>query len=201
MASQIPTNFSITPSDRIRHKGQQPYVVWFTGLSGSGKSTLADAMEKELFRMGLHTYILDGDNIRNGINSDLSFSAIDRSENIRRIAEISALFLDAGIIVLASFISPYQEDREKAKAIIGADNFIEVYVSTPLQVCESRDVKGLYKKARAGEIKSFTGISSRYEPPISPDIEISTANTSKEQAVKKILEYITQRCIVGTLPV
>jgi len=199
MSDLLQTNFSITSLNRIRHKRQQPYVVWFTGLSGSGKSTLADILEKELFRLGFHTYLLDGDNMRNGINADLTFSSEDRSENIRRVAEISKLFLDAGLIILASFISPFREDREKAKAIIGADKFVEIYVSTSLEVCESRDVKGLYEKARAGKIQNFTGVSSPYESPTYPDIEIDTNQLSTEKAVKKILELLIKRFVKSAI--
>ncbi len=157
-------------------------MLWFTGLSGSGKSTLANLVEIALHKQGISTYILDGDNIRQGINKDLSFAPKDRSENIRRIAEISNLMLDAGLLHLAAFVSPYIKDREKLKQIVGPDNFIEIYVNTSLAECERRDVKGLYKKARAGEIKNMTGISAPYEAPVNPDLEVITDG----QPLKKV---------------
>ncbi|WP_299256533.1 adenylyl-sulfate kinase [uncultured Aquimarina sp.] len=169
---------------------QTPRLVWFTGLSGAGKTTLANALHKKLSEQGFSSYVLDGDNIRCGINRDLSFSPQDRSENIRRVIEIASLFLDAGIIVITAFISPYEKDRQKAKNKIGKANFIEVYLSTPLDVCESRDVKNLYKKARSGEITDFTGINAPYEVPISADIKIDTSNLSIEKSVDKILKCV-----------
>ncbi|WHH57496.1 adenylyl-sulfate kinase [Petroclostridium sp. X23] len=183
----------ITREIRSRQKGQKPLTLWFTGLSGSGKSTLANEVEKRLVAMGKHTMLLDGDNIRHGLNKNLGFKEVDRVENIRRIAEVSKLMNDAGIIAITSFISPYKNDRENAKEIIG-DEFIEVFVSTPLEECERRDIKGLYKKARAGEIPEFTGISSPYEKPDNPAIEIDTSKHSIEEAtdilVKQILKYM-----------
>lgn len=170
-------------------KEQKPCVIWFTGLSGSGKSTLAEALEKELTLLGHHSYVLDGDKIRTGLNKDLSFLPQDRSENIRRISEISALFLDAKVNVIGSFISPYEKDRELVKQRVGAENYIEVYVSTSLEVCEARDVKGLYKQVRKGEIKNFTGITAPYEAPEQPDFEIDTAVVTIENAISMIMEY------------
>ncbi|MDY8138865.1 adenylyl-sulfate kinase [Aquimarina sp. 2201CG5-10] len=186
-------NFLIKSSDRINQKGHKPFVVWFTGLSGAGKTTISSALEVRLFNMGFHTYILDGDNVRTGINKDLNFTPKDRTENIRRIAEISSLFLDAGISVLAAFISPYRKDREQAKQLIGEDNFFEVFVNTPINICKSRDIKGLYKMASNGKIKNFTGITAPYESPVSPDVIINTAEISLEKAVDEILECILNR--------
>jgi adenylyl-sulfate kinase len=180
----------VSQSNRIELLGQEPKVLWFTGLSGSGKSTLADALQLELFKRKKLTYMLDGDNIRMGLNQDLTFSDDDRIENIRRIAEVSKLFLDAGVYTLCSFISPFHSERQKAKSIIGASNFIEIFVNASLDVCESRDVKGLYKRARTGEIKKFTGIDSPYEAPINPDIEINTSETTISDGVNKILTYL-----------
>lgn len=156
------------------------FLIFFTGLSGSGKSTIANALEQKLFETGIKTYVLDGDNIRRGINFDLTFSPEDRSENNRRIGEISKLFIDAGIVVLAAFVAPYEKDREFIKKTVEADNYIEVFVNTSLGECERRDVKGLYKKARAGEIKNMTGISAPYEAPTNPDVEVTEKNTVAE---------------------
>lgn len=183
----------VTREIRSNQKGQKPLTLWFTGLSGSGKSTLANEVEKRLVAMGKHTMLLDGDNIRHGLNKNLGFKEVDRVENIRRIAEVSKLMNDAGIITIASFISPYEIDRENAREIIG-DGLIEIYVSTPLEICEKRDVKGLYKKAREDEIPNFTGISSPYEKPVNPDMEIDTSKYSIKEAtdilIKQILVYI-----------
>lgn len=189
----IPHNFSVSQNERSDLKEQKPMLLWFTGLSGSGKSTVADALERALFQRNMHTYLLDGDNVRGGLNNNLTFSPEDRTENIRRIAEVANLMLDAGLIVLASFISPYREDREMVKRIVGYKNFIEVYVNTPIEICESRDVKGLYAKARAGEIKNFTGVDAPYEPPMAADIEIDTSQISVEDAVSLILNEIDDR--------
>ena len=189
----IPYSFSISKQQRSELKNHKPLLVWFTGLSGSGKSTIANALEKALFTKGIHTYLLDGDNVRKGLNSNLSFSPDDRSENIRRIAEVANLMIDAGLIVLASFISPYREDRENVKRIVGYENFVEVFVNTPVEECEKRDVKGLYAKARAGEIKNFTGVNAPYEVPMAPDIEIDTVRVSVEKAVSLILTEIENR--------
>ena len=180
----------ITREARAASLGQRPMTVWFTGLSGSGKSTLANALEKLLHTQGRHTMLLDGDNVRLGLNSNLGFTEADRIENIRRIAEVARLMNDAGLIVLTAFISPYRQDRERAREIIGAENFIEVYVSTPLEVCEARDAKGLYAKARQGGIPNFTGISSPYEPPVSPDITINTNQVSLEESAEALLAVL-----------
>lgn len=180
----------ITREMRSSRLNQKPVTLWFTGLSGAGKSTLANAVEKELYRLGKHTMLLDGDNIRMGLNRNLGFEEKDRVENIRRIAEVSKLMNDAGLIVLSAFISPFRCDRASAKKIIGEDHFVEIYVSTPLDECERRDVKGLYRKARLGDIPNFTGIGSPYEPPVEPNITINTLEYSIEDAVRHILEYI-----------
>lgn len=179
----------ITKEIREKRLGQKAAVLWFTGLSGSGKSTLANALEIKLTALGKHTMLLDGDNIRMGLNRDLNFSNEDRTENIRRIAEVAKLMNDAGLIVLTSFISPFAQDRDLARTIIG-DDFVEIYVSTPLEECERRDVKGLYKKARAGEISSFTGISSPYEVPRKPDIEIDTSQRTVEETVDLLIRKL-----------
>ena len=180
----------LTRRDKETLLGQRGVMVWFTGLSGSGKSTVAIAVERELHRRGLLCRILDGDNIRSGINNNLGFSEADRVENIRRIAEVGKLFVDTGIITLAAFISPTNSLREMAERIIGEADFKEVYVSTPLAVCEQRDVKGLYAKARRGEIKDFTGVSAPFEVPVRPALAIDTSVLSLEESVEKVLELI-----------
>ena len=184
----IPHSHEITRKDRISKNGHLPKVLWFTGLSGSGKSTLASALETHFHNLGFNTYILDGDNIRSGLNSDLDFSDESRTENVRRISEVAKLFVDAGVIVLTAFISPFKSDRKTARDLIGDENFIEVHVDCPLEVCEQRDVKGLYKKARAGEIKHFTGIDSPFEEPENPDIKVDSANESLDDCLKKLIE-------------
>ena len=183
-------SLDITRELRAKSLTQIPKTIWFTGLSGAGKSTLANDVEKKLYMCGKHTMLLDGDNIRMGLNKNLGFTEQDRVENIRRIAEVARLMNDAGLIVLAAFISPYRADREQAREIIGRENFIEVYVSTSLEVCEQRDVKGLYRKARNGEIPNFTGISAPYEPPIAPELVIDTGKTSQEESVKWLMENL-----------
>jgi adenylylsulfate kinase len=178
-----------------RHQllNQKPLLIWFTGLSGSGKSTLAVQLEAMLYDRGYKTYLLDGDNIRTGLNRDLAFTEEGRVENIRRIGEVGKLMLDAGLVVLSAFISPFEADRNQVKKIVGAENYFEVFVDTPLEICEQRDVKGLYKKARAGEVKNFTGIDSPYERPTKPDLRIETDKVSIEDAVKKLFERIESR--------
>ena len=175
---------------------QLPRMFWFTGLSGAGKSTLACALEAQLHAAGYLTYVLDGDNIRRGLCSDLKFSPADRTENMRRIAQVGKLFLDAGIICLAAFISPSQADREMVRAIIGSENFSEIYVRCPLSVCEKRDVKGNYKKARAGIIRDYTGVSALYEVPERPDLIINTDNETIENSVRCVLDYVLSRQII-----
>lgn len=169
---------------------QKAKVIWMTGLSGSGKTTIAIALERALNEKKMLTQILDGDNVRTGINNNLGFSEEDREENIRRIAEVSKLFLNGGIITINCFVSPTIKIRENAKKIIGTDDFIEVFINTPIEVCEQRDVKGLYKKARAGEIKNFTGIDAPFEDPIHPDVEITTENKTVEESVNELLKVI-----------
>jgi bifunctional enzyme CysN/CysC len=183
-------NLDITREFRAQQKGQTPVTIWLTGLSGSGKSTIANALEKRLVASGRHTMILDGDNIRMGLNKNLGFTEEDRIENIRRIAEVSKLMNDAGLIAITSFISPYARDRQRAQEIIGADSFLEIYISTPLEECERRDVKGLYRRARAGEISHFTGISSPYEIPAHPKLTLDTSRLSPEECVDAIFDLL-----------
>jgi adenylylsulfate kinase len=176
--------------DREAALGQRAATVWLTGLSGAGKSTLAYALEKRLFALGRTCYVLDGDNVRHGLNRDLGFSADDRSENIRRLAEVAKLMCDAGLIVIVAAISPRTEDRERARAIIGADRFVETYVSTPLECCEARDPKGLYARARRGEIGSFTGVSAAYEPPSHAAITLDTSKTELGECVSRVVDKL-----------
>lgn len=182
--------------DKEQLLNQRGMMLWFTGLSGSGKSTVAIALERELHSRGLLCRILDGDNIRSGINNTLGFSAEDRVENIRRIAEVGRLFVDTGIITIAAFISPNNQLREMAAEIIGKDDFVEVFVSTPLEECEKRDVKGLYAKARRGEIKNFTGISAPFEAPEHPDITLDTSKLPVEESVKILLDYVLPKAVL-----
>jgi len=176
--------------DRERFLDQRSKVLWLTGLSGSGKSTIAKHLERRLFEAGFFAQVLDGDNIRSGINSNLGFSEADRQENIRRIAEVARLYLHSGIICINSFISPTRAIRQMAREIIGADDFVEIYINAPLEVCERRDVKGLYKKARAGEIKGFTGIDQPYEAPEAPALEIRTDELEIDDSVTRIIEFL-----------
>jgi len=189
----IPHTYQVSVNDRNKQNNHNSFLIWFTGLSGSGKSTIANALELELHKQGIKTYTLDGDNIRKGINNDLTFSPEHRTENIRRIAEVANLMIDAGLVVLAAFVSPYKKDRENIKSIVKDVNFVEVYINTSIEECERRDVKGLYKKARAGEIKNMTGISAPYEAPENPDIEIKTENESINSSVRKIIDHITPK--------
>lgn len=189
----IPHKHSITAADRIKKNGYRPLLVWLTGLSGSGKSTLASEVERQLFGRGVNTYILDGDNIRSGLNKDLDFSEAARKENIRRIGEVARLFLDAGTVVLTAFISPFRDDRSQARTLVGSGNFVEVFVDCPLEVCEQRDVKGLYKKARRGEIKNFTGIDSPFEVPENPDVVVKTNEESLEECAEKVLKVVLKK--------
>ena len=181
---------NVTKKKRESLLNQKPCILWFTGLSGSGKSTIANAVESELFNRGIKTYLLDGDNVRHGLNKDLGFSQIDRIENIRRIGEVSKLFIDSGLIVLTAFISPFKSDRQIAKSLVAYDEFVEVFINTPIEICESRDPKGLYKKARNGDIKNFTGIDSPYEEPVEPQIEIKTDELNINTSVDKIVDYL-----------
>ncbi|MCU7920139.1 MAG: adenylyl-sulfate kinase [Candidatus Thiodiazotropha sp. (ex Epidulcina cf. delphinae)] len=191
-------NATVTRERREKMNKHRAKLLWFTGLSGSGKSTLAHALEEELHQRGCRTYVFDGDNVRHGLCRDLGFSVADRSENIRRISEMAKLFVDAGVIALTAFISPIREDRERARGLFPHGDFIEVFVHCPLEVCESRDVKGLYKKARAGEIANFTGISSPYEPPDKPEITIDTNQRSVEACVDEMIDALEQRGVIPT---
>lgn len=185
-------NTTVTHQDRVKLKRQQPVVLWFTGLSGSGKSTVANAVESKLLSLGKHSYLLDGDNVRHGLNKDLGFSDADRIENIRRIGEVAKLFLDSGAIVLTAFISPFISDRQQARELLAEKQFLEVFIDTPLKICEQRDPKGLYKKARKGEIKNFTGIDSEYEAPLNPEIHVKTANKSIEECAELVVKQLME---------
>ncbi|WP_171785342.1 adenylyl-sulfate kinase [Clostridium acetobutylicum] len=185
----------IKRQNREKMLKQKGAVLWFTGLSGSGKSTVASALEKKLYEMGYLTYLLDGDNLRYGLNSDLGFKSEDRTENIRRVSEVAKLFADAGIITITTFISPFIEDRNNARKLLGKD-FVEVYIDCPIEVCEKRDPKGIYKKARNGEIKNFTGIDSPYEKPEKPEITVETYKDTEEKCVDNIIEYLKQHKIL-----
>ena len=187
---------SVTRQRRNKLNNHRSIVLWFTGLSGSGKSTLAHAVEEKLFQKGCRTFVLDGDNVRHGLNSNLDFSETDRSENIRRISEVSKLMLEAGLIVMTAFISPFRKDRTEARALITNDNFIEIYCKASLETCEKRDVKGLYKRARAGEIKNYTGIDSPYEAPVNPELIIDTDQETLDYSVSKILSYLEENILV-----
>ena len=187
------TRGKLTTEQRERQNGHPGSVVWLTGLSASGKSTIATELERELFSQGKHAYVLDGDNMRHGLCSDLGFSPEARKENIRRIGEVARLFADAGFVCITAFISPYRSDRELARKIAPPGKFIEVYMNTPLNVCEQRDPKGLYAKARAKEIKEFTGISAPYEPPLNPEIELRTDEVTLAESVTRILDYLEAR--------
>jgi len=186
----IPHQFNITQEQRSDLKKHNAFLLWFTGLSGSGKSTIANEVEKALHQKGIHTYTLDGDNVRKGLNNNLTFSPEDRTENIRRIAEVSNLMIDAGLVVLAAFVSPYKKDREMIKKTVKDVNFVEIFIDTSVEECERRDTKGLYAKARKGLIKDFTGVNAPYEAPENPDVLIKTEEVSVEGAVLKIIEYI-----------
>ena len=192
MASNIHPIFDrlLQRTDREQRLGQRGKVLWLTGLSGSGKSTIAQHLERRLHNEGFFAQVLDGDNIRSGINSNLSFSPEDRQENIRRIAEVAKLYLNSGVITLNSFISPTREMRQMARSIVGPDDFVEVFIDTPLEICEERDVKGLYKKARSGEIRGFTGIDAPYEAPEHPDYVVKTANKSVETSVNELFNFL-----------
>jgi adenylylsulfate kinase len=187
---------TISKQDRHAQNGHSSCVLWFTGLSGSGKSTIANAVSNELFRQGINEYVLDGDNIRHGLNKDLGFSEYDRTENIRRIGEVAKLFVDSGKVVTTAFISPFRSDRDQVRSIFTENEFIEVFVDCPLEECERRDPKHLYAKARAGEIKDFTGIDSPYEAPEQPEITIHSNQVSVEEAVKLVLGYLQEKNII-----
>jgi adenylylsulfate kinase len=189
----IPHQFSISREQHGKLKNHGSFLIWFTGLSGSGKSTIANALENALHKKEIHTYILDGDNVRQGLNKNLTFSPEDRTENIRRIAEVSNLMIDAGLVVLAAFVSPYKKDREMIRNTVKDVNFIEIFVDTPVEECERRDTKGLYAKARKGIIKDFTGVNAPYEAPENPDVKIDTTKVSVEKAVSEILKFIEKK--------
>ena len=189
----------VTKQERSSLKEQKPCILWFTGLSGSGKSTVANAVESKLLELQKHTYLLDGDNIRHGLNKDLGFSELDRVENIRRIGEVSKLFVDAGMLVLTAFISPFRSDRQIARSLVEYDEFVEVFVNTSLKECEKRDPKGLYKKARDGAIANFTGIDSPYEIPDSPEIEIKNDEMSIEDSISKIMDFLIKNGYIESI--
>ena len=182
---------------RAAAHGHRGAVLWFTGLSGSGKSTIGHRVERMLIERGAFAYVLDGDNVRHGLNSDLGFAPEDRVENIRRIGEVARLFADAGGLVLSAFISPYREDRDRVRGLLGPGEFIEVFVDTPLEICEARDPKGLYKKARAGEISNFTGLDAPYEVPENPEVHLETANLSVDEAAAQVIRYLDEQDILG----
>lgn len=188
---------SVSRADRQAQNGHGSTILWFTGLSGAGKSTLAHAVEQRLHELDCRTFVFDGDNVRHGLCADLGFSAEDRSENIRRIGEMAKLFIEAGVIALTAFISPYRADRDRVRALAGPGDFLEIYCECPLQVCEQRDVKGLYAKARQGAIAEFTGISSPYEPPQAPELVLNTANQALETCVELVLTLLRQRKIIA----
>lgn len=188
----------ITPAQRAALKRQAPFLLWFTGLSGSGKSTIANALDVALHERGYHTFVLDGDNVRHGLSRDLGFSADDRSENIRRLGEVCKLFLDAGLIVMSAFISPFERDREWARERVGDRCFVEVFMDTPLKVCEQRDPKGLYRQARSGEMTGLTGIDSPYEPPAEPDVRLDTSRQSIAACVEQVIDHLEQRGLLQT---
>ncbi len=187
----------VLKGDRAKIKGHNPCILWFTGLPSSGKSTIANELESALFQMGIHTYLLDGDNVRHGLNKNLGFSVEDRQENIRRIGEVAKLFVDAGVLVLTAFISPFTEDRQAARKLVKEGEFIEVYAKCSLDVCKERDPKGLYQKAINGKIKDFTGISHPYEEPPNPEIIIETDKYSVEECVKKIITYLEENNVIN----
>lgn len=188
---------TISKEERQEKNGHKSATLWFTGLSGAGKSTLANAVEQKLFERGINSYVLDGDNVRHGLNKGLGFSDEDRKENIRRIGEVAKLFVDAGLVVCTAFISPFREDRDNVRTMMNEGEFIEIYVKCSLNTCESRDPKGLYKKARAGEIPEFTGISSPYEEPLSPELVVETDNKSIEESVEVVLAFLQEKGIIS----
>ena len=187
---------SVDRDARAEQRGHRSAILWFTGLSGAGKSTLANAVNQALFERGLATYVLDGDNVRHGLCKDLSFSDADREENIRRIGEVAKLFLDSGVIVLTAFVSPFRADRDKARALVEDGDFLEIFCSADLSVCEERDTKGLYAKARAGEIKEFTGISSPYEAPENPELSVDTGAGDLESCVNQVVDALVSRGLI-----
>lgn len=192
-----PPGEDVGQAARAALKGQRPGIVWFTGLSGAGKSTIAHLVEVRLHAMGRHTYLLDGDHLRLGLNRDLGFTDADRVENIRRVAEVARLMVDAGLIVMAAFISPFRAERRMARSLVAAGEFVEVHVDTPLHIAEQRDVKGLYRRARRGEIPHFTGIDSPYETPEAPELRLSTVDSTAEQAAEQVVRYLCKAGLIG----
>jgi adenylylsulfate kinase len=184
---------TVTRSRREQQNGHHGGIIWFTGLSGAGKSTLAHAAEEKLYQMGCRTFVLDGDNVRHGLCSDLGFTDKDREENIRRIGEVAKLFMEAGVIVLAAFISPYRADRERVRGMVEHGDFLEIFCDSPIEICETRDVKGLYKKARTGQIANFTGISSPYEAPDNPELTVNTGKAQLDECVQQVLQEMVNR--------
>jgi bifunctional enzyme CysN/CysC len=185
-------SFEITKTARARLNNQRPALLWFTGLSGAGKSTIADSLDKKLHAVGKHTFVLDGDNVRHGLNRDLGFTEADRVENIRRVAEVAKLFVEAGLITIVAFISPFRAEREMARELVAPGEFIEVFVDTPLEVCEQRDPKGLYKKARRGELHNFTGLDSPYEPPSDPELTLNALDNSADDLAERVIKFMQQ---------
>ena len=192
-------SFEVTKTARARLKKHRPALLWFTGLSGAGKSTIADRLDRKLHATGKHTFVLDGDNIRHGLNRDLGFTEADRVENIRRVAEVAKLFVEAGLITIVSFISPFRAEREMARDLVGPDEFIEIFVDTPLEICEQRDPKGLYRKARRGELRNFTGLDSPYERPNNPDLILNAVDNSASDLADCIINFMRQRGVLPTL--
>jgi adenylylsulfate kinase len=190
----------VTRAEREKRNSHKSVIVWFTGLSNSGKSTIAHAVEEKLFEMGCSTFVFDGDNVRHGLCGDLGFSREDRTENIRRIGEMARLFVEAGLIAVTAFISPFRSERERVRRLVGAGNFIEVYCKCPIEICETRDVKGHYRRARAGEIKEFTGVSSPYEEPENPDLILDTSGNTVEECVGAVVSLLIERAVVEPLP-
>lgn len=191
---------TVTRSRRAEMSGHRSVILWFTGLSGAGKSTLAHLVEERLHKLGCRTFVLDGDNVRHGLCADLGFSAADRAENIRRIGEMSKLFIEAGVITLTAFISPFRSDRERVRALVETGDFLEIYCRCPIEVCEQRDVKGLYRRARAGEVQEFTGISAPYEEPEQPELVVETGRSSLEDCTEQVLAFLRERGIIQPLP-
>jgi adenylylsulfate kinase len=189
-------NATVTRERRSQLNGHKSVIIWFTGLSGSGKSTLAHSVEEELYKLGCRTFVLDGDNVRHGLSSNLTFSDNDRKENIRRIGEAAGLMMEAGVITITAFISPFREDRNLVRRSLQQDDFIEIYCKASLEVCELRDIKGLYKRARSGEIKNYTGINSPYEAPINPELVINTESELLEESVSKVIDFLKIRVII-----
>jgi bifunctional enzyme CysN/CysC len=190
-------SFEVTKTARARLNGQRPVLLWFTGLSGAGKSTIANSLEQKLHALGKRTFVLDGDNVRHGLNRDLGFTEVDRVENIRRVAEVAKLFVEAGLITIVSFISPFRAEREMARGLMAPDEFIEIFVDTPLEVCEQRDVKGLYRRARRGELRNFTGLDSPYERPETPDVVLAALNERAEDLADHVITFLQQRGILS----